>query len=450
MAACPRQLRSASVRLSVALGVVLAGLFAIPPAAAVPPAPRVVNVSGNGAWTWFQDPRVISYSGRTFVGTVTNAGAVVVRTLSHRTGRSSAATVAPAGSIGGWDDHSAPSMVITPAEQLVVFWSGHNSVDVRYRLSGRHLDLTSWTPVRHLTGSGLEFLGRRYHDGPCYTHVVYRPQDRRYYVFLRGGPHRDFYLTTSTDLLHWTRGFVVIHNDLYMLRGAPRPYTKVVADAAGRIHFAVAESNPSGAAAAVGRAGLHHLYLQGGLTGSFRHSDGSLIRSVTGVHKRPLLPRDGTTVHDDEGSDGGMARLWDVAVGDDGRPAVVYTVGRSFRWARWDPAAKAWQTSHVASSSHSSAWGIALGELKTSLVYYVSESGSVVRAASTDGATWQATTLSGTTAARRPATPAFVGYPTVGMPTPRVSSPVEVLWMQGPYTGFNHFGTWIKAYGRIG
>ena len=113
-------LPSCSVRAWVAAAVarVRAGAAAAPAAAAVHPI-------GDGAWSWFGDPRAVTHTGahtRTYVGWVDQEGDIKVSSYDHATGQRVTAVLQAR---LNQDDHANPSIQVRPDGRLVVYYSRH-------------------------------------------------------------------------------------------------------------------------------------------------------------------------------------------------------------------------------------------------------------------------------------------------------------------------------------
>jgi len=121
---------------------------------------NLVVVAPNGAWSWFQDERVLvdTAASTIFLGSVAHGngvggaarnGDVDVSSLHLQTGERRHATlknrlIAPNNQ---GDDHMAPALWQRPDGRLVAMYAGHNNdFQSRYRLSRRSGDVTDWGP----------------------------------------------------------------------------------------------------------------------------------------------------------------------------------------------------------------------------------------------------------------------------------------------------------------
>ncbi len=123
----------------------LAGCDPAPP----PPRPaeQYPQLSSDGAWCWFGDPRGVRYQGdhdRIYTGWVDSEGSIVVGSLDLESGEQVQRTLHPA---FNRDDHANPSLMILPDGTIVVFYTSHGadvSEAMYYRVSERPEDVTAW------------------------------------------------------------------------------------------------------------------------------------------------------------------------------------------------------------------------------------------------------------------------------------------------------------------
>jgi BNR repeat-containing family member len=121
----------AALVLAGALGAAGAASAAVPPI-------------GDGAWSWFGDPRAVTHTGahtRTYTGWVDRDGDIIVSSFDHATRERVTAVLAAR---LNRDDHANPSIQVRPDGRLVVFYSRHVGPAMHYRVSSRPEDVTSW------------------------------------------------------------------------------------------------------------------------------------------------------------------------------------------------------------------------------------------------------------------------------------------------------------------
>ena len=80
------------------------------------PAVAAERPIGDGAWSWFGDPRAVTHDGRTYVGWVDHEGDVKVSSYDHATGERVTAVLQAR---LNQDDHANPSLHVRPDGRLV-------------------------------------------------------------------------------------------------------------------------------------------------------------------------------------------------------------------------------------------------------------------------------------------------------------------------------------------
>ena len=269
---------------------------------------------GTGAWSWFADPRAVYGNGRTYAGWVSPEGDQVVgswtpsvrtRTVLFRDSKV--------------DDHDAPALAVLADGRVMAFSSTHNGRQMRWRLSARAADVSSWSPLRIMN---TNTPGRR---GYTYPNPVRLPgEGNRLYLFWRGGDWSPAFSTFRPD------GSWAPARRLLKPRVAGdkvRPYVKY-ASRGDTIAFAFTDGHPRNE-----RRNSVHVALY--RHGRFYRANGKRI----GTLGRPLDPRRADLVY---AAGNGRPKAWlhDVAINARGNPVVVYATfprkrSHRYRYAVW-------------------------------------------------------------------------------------------------------------------
>ena len=267
----------------------------------------------QGSWSWFGDPRAVQVGDATFVGWIDWSGRVTVGELDRRSGATHAVVLARV----YHDDHSDPSILVEPDGRLTVFWSGHNGAHMYYRTTLSAGDISAWTAVQTLQQS------IRGPDGFTYPNPVLVPAEAdRLYLFWRGADwSADF--ATRTPAGRWSSARELIRSP------GQRPYVKVASNGSNLIGLAFTNGHPRDVLTSVYYAAYRH--------GSLWRAGG---RWITRVDWAPINPRQADLVYDATKTHA-PAWVWDVAIGRDGRPVIVYATfpprGQHVYWyARFD------------------------------------------------------------------------------------------------------------------
>lgn len=231
--------RMSGVCMFAALAWCLTGLPAL---AENEVAGELILFNDNGAWSWFQDPRVI---------VDTNANKILVSSVADISGTGGAArngqvdvvqydlatktTTSPfvLGTPGA-DDHNVASFYIRSDGRYVAAWSRHNADSLtRFRVSTNPGDATAWNAETTLNNGA----------GTTYENLHYLPGDDggngRLYNFTRSINFDPTIQVSSDEGLTW-QGTTKL---LTQGTGSDRPYLRYASDGQ-KIHFIATEEHP--------------------------------------------------------------------------------------------------------------------------------------------------------------------------------------------------------------
>lgn len=303
---------------------VLAAVLALGLAA---PAGAAVKL-GEGNWTYFTDPRVVTRAGAVYTGWISTGGRVTVTKYDPATRRRQSKVVGAT----GVDDHNNPALHMRPDGRLMVFFSPHSGryepkdrvSRMYYRVATRPHSVAAWGPTHHVPTNARGRLGY------TYPNPIALPGGRLWLSW-RGGGWLPTYSIYKDG--RWSRAREIVRGP-----DGQRPYAKYAAGRGGTVHIAFTEAHPERR-----RTRVHYLRYRAGR--GFYRADGSLAGTRT-----PLASSRADLVHpyDDK-----LGRPWVMDVADDGRgrPVIVYAVGywrshQYFWYARWT--GKRWLRAQIA------------------------------------------------------------------------------------------------------
>ncbi len=282
----------------------------------------------KGAWTWFNDPRAIALpGGQVVVGAATGSGAVLAySTVDGGQNWSMYPILETTGS--GPDDHDNPAFLRRSDGHILVFQTRHNGSEYSLSISDDPDDLSSLTRV----GLRSQIGGSRYSYANPFQ--LTGEAGSPIYNFYREGssPSWSTYFTKSLDGgITWAPGTRLLDGDA----GSGRPYFKAAQNGDDRIDFAVTDGHPD----TVTTNGIRHFYYEAG--GWFDSSGASI--GTPPFHTSADL----TTVYDGSAV---RAWVWDIQIGADGHPRIVFatfpsTTDHRYHYARWT--GDAWVTSEI-------------------------------------------------------------------------------------------------------
>jgi hypothetical protein len=392
------------------------------------------ELTGDGAWSWFGDPRAVTFEGkrlRTYVGWVDSDGDIEVAAYDHKTGKVETTTLHDKLQC---DDHASPAILIRPDGRILVFYSAHRGRWMMCRASARSEDISEW---RKETAPGPHASDVRGYTYPNAAELA--GEGGRLYLFWRGPSYRPGFTVSDDGGRTWSAETILVDN------GDQRPYAKYESDGVATIHIAFTDANPEEGPS----TGVYYACYR---DGALWRADGSRIKDTTDL---PLLPSEADRVYD-PASLGAAAWIWDIAIDRSGNPVIVYAVFKTltdhrYRYARWNGTtwedhevtpAGSWFPKGAESFKQFSPYysgGIALDHQDPSVVYLSRPTNGVFeieRWATTDvGATWETEAVTAGSA-RDNVRPC--------VPRGRAAGGPELLWMNGTYVSYVDFWTSLR------
>jgi BNR repeat-containing family member len=406
-------------RLGLAL-VCLVSLFSLLNAAA---AQSKLVVWGHGAWSWFGDPRAVyvqSPQPITFVGWIGWNGDITIGEYDPRFGLMRSHVVGHE----YHDDHSVPSILVEPDNQLTLFWSGHNGSKMYYRTSAGPEEIASWGPLEHVSSSIPGVNGFTYPNP-----MTLSDENDRLYLFWRSANYSQAY-ETRTSSGKWSQARELISQP------GQRPYVKYATNGTNTIAMAFTNGHP--------RNVLTSIYFAEYRDGWLRGADGRPIKRLgTG----PILPDQGDVVYNAR-SNGVHAWVWDVALDPAGRPVIVYATfpsnnNHAYWYAQWTGTrwvshllTRAGGSISPTSIEYEYSGGIALNHSDPGIVYL-----SRQMKGGWDLERW-VTKNGGRTFSHSVVVPAD-NLQNVRPVVPRGGGPIQVLFLRGEYNTYTTYRTSI-------
>ena len=395
------------------------------------PAAAASHPVGDGAWSWFGDPRAVTHDGRTYVGWVDQEGDIKVSSYDHATGERVTAVLH---SRLQQDDHANPSIQVRPDGRLVVYYSAHVGPAMHYRVSAQPEDVTAWDPPQAVDENTPGNFGY------TYPNPIRLEDEGRTYLFWRGGNYNPTFSFQDDGETTWSSPARTL-----ITNPGSRPYVKYDASGGDTIHVAYTNLHPGEQANIARDSNIYYARVQGG---DIERVGGQQIGSLDD----PITPAEGDLVWDQAAP----AWIHDVAADASGNPVLVFAsfptvTDHRYHYARWT--GSAWQVNEITAAGGSFAeesgrsprysGGITLDHEDPTRVYLSRQIGAgawqvETRTTANGGASWSApTVVSGGGKNVRPVSPR--GMAATG-------GDQSVLWMNGPYFNYEEYGTAINAF----
>jgi PKD repeat protein len=378
---------------------------------------------GDGAWSWFGDPRAITHDGRTYVGWVDQEGDVKVSSYDHATGERVTAVLQAR---LNQDDHANPSLQVRPDGRLVVYYSRHVGPSMHYRVSSQPEDVRSWGAPQTVPTNTPGIRGY------TYPNPIRLEDEGATYLFWRGGNYNPTFSIQLDGESSWSPARTLI------TMPGERPYVKYDSSGGDTIHVAYTNAHPT-------EFGNVNIYYARVRAGKIERVGGQQIGSLDD----PITPAEGDLVYD------GTEQAWvhDVAADSAGNPVIVFAsfpsaTDHRYHYARWT--GLSWDVHQITPAGGSFredggspdySGGITLDHEDPSRVYLSRQVAAGAWQVETwttpdGGASWSSQALTAGGKNVRPVSPR--GMAAFG-------GDMSVIWMNGAYPSYVTYDTEIHA-----
>lgn len=277
------------------------------------PSENYTNLTFNGAWCWFSDPRAIYYEGihkRTYSGWVDNYGNVYVGYYDHETNLSDVHLIFE--NIG-IDDHNSPSLTFDSNGRLYVFFNKHSVTDAPlYFLRAKVSEsISTWEPVKHLrlNTHDEDFDGI---NNYTYTNPIFlSSENERLFLFWRGTNNQPCFAYSDDYGNTWSDGKIFFYTENNR-ENIQRPYLKVFSKGDHTIHFTLTDGHPKNI-----KNNIYYFYYK---DNAFYKANGKKIKNIT---EGPVYPEEVDVVYS-ASSNNTNAWNWDIAENKEGNPVITF------------------------------------------------------------------------------------------------------------------------------
>lgn len=263
------------------------------------------SVTDDGAWTWYNDERVILYGNVFYASYVKSDGKTALTAFGLDVMPSCHARKELI--LSTWaqkDDHNCGAFLPLKDGRLLVNYGTHCKTKSFYQ---RKLTLSRFNEAKMSDEQSFEEVetprGLTYQN----LHRV-EAENGRIYNFFRGNNFNPHFVTSDDEAETWSEPVQLIR----VGEGSQRPYIKYSSNGKDRIDLLYTDGHPRGCK----QNNVYHMYYK---DGAFRTSDGTVIRTMAELQGNPMKPQDGTLVFDGSTSSG-RGWVWDLEYDQNGQP----------------------------------------------------------------------------------------------------------------------------------
>ena len=319
--------------------------------------PRLVTT--DGAWTWYNDERVIFNSNIFYASYVKRDGRSAITSFGTENAASSYAQNEKI--LSTWkmnDDHNNASILALDANNLVATYATHGKSMSFYQRMIKAPRFGEYS-----LGEEQEIEVVNTPKGVTYQNLhQLKSENGRIYNFFRGNNFNPNFVYSDDKCKTWSKPQLFIAAGTNSNR---RPYVKYISNGENRIDILYTDGHPRN----VKNNSVYHMYYQ---KGKFYTSSGKLIKTMKELLDSPMRPEDGTLIFDGNGE---MGRGWvyDLEYDSLGRPHAAFIsspsgdIGSDMRyWSatfngkKWDVSQIAYAGSNLYPAEQHYAGGIAL------------------------------------------------------------------------------------------
>lgn len=398
----------------------------------------ITDVTSDGTWCWFSDPRAFVDDDKVVAGWVTSKGSVCVGSYDLESGTTARFTLAANYEP---DDHDYPAFLRTADGRYTAFFSKHSHGPYNeYRTTVNPGDISAWS---RRTSLGTNVGGSK---GAAYSNPYLIPgQTDKAYLFWRGANFNPTFSTgtynPTTATWKWSTARTLITN-----RGQ-RPYVKYESNEVDRVCFAFTDGHPDSV-----RNNIYFAAIGNDSEGkpAYFRADGTKIKNLSAG---ALRPSEAEKVFNKTATGGPQDNswIWDVAYDPQGRPVIAYSVfvnnitkKAAYHWARWT--GSAWEDHTLVPDAGGSiaapnagqpyySGGIALDHTNPGIVYCSRKVGAHWELeqwkTTDDGANWSSLKIT-TNSTQNNIRPV--------VPLDRPSDKEMVMWLSGKYFDYANPG----------
>lgn len=273
----------------------------------------IKELTSNGAWCWFSDPRAIyTDKGNTVItGWVKDDGSVEASSLNLTSNEIKCHILYDQLQ---YDDHNNPAFAVLPDNNILTMYTWHSTKKgVVYNITSKPLDISSFGKAVVFKPKTEQLLK----DFPRETYTYANPyvlkkENNRIYSFGRWIGFKPNMVASDDNGKTWHTPRVIISPDKFDPNN--RPYVKYFSDGKSKVHMIYTDGHPRNEPT----NSVYYCYYE---KGAFWRVDGSKICSVDDL---PFETKDASLVYKPS-ENSGLAWIADIAIDKKGQPVLLYS-----------------------------------------------------------------------------------------------------------------------------
>jgi hypothetical protein len=275
--------------------------------------PRSYNVTSDGTWCWFSDPRAIylpNYHGNIILGYVTEDGSVASLLYNPKSGFMQQSLLNPKLEI---DDHDNPAFLQTNDSTVLAFYTKHINSNLYMHSANLKNGIINWSDVKTINPNGKADLARFGDNNYTYANpCMLSGENNRIYLFGRWIGYKPNITWSDDGGTTWAESRVIISSQPF--NPEQRPYVKYYSDGKDKIHIIFTDGHPRDEE-------TNSVYYVCYSHGAFYRANGEKICTIDQL---PFDPKEATLVYDAKRT---RERAWifDIVADSSGNPYIAYT-----------------------------------------------------------------------------------------------------------------------------
>lgn len=273
----------------------------------------IYELTSNGAWCWFSDPRAIYANNEDMIitGWVKDDGSVEAASLDLISNEVKTNVLFPQLQ---YDDHNNPAFVLLPDNNVLAMYTWHSTKKgVVYNITTNGSDVSSFGKAVVFKPKTDQLL----EDFPRETYTYANPyslkkEHNRIYSFGRWIGFKPNMVASDDNGKTWHTPRVIISPEKF--DPGNRPYVKYFSDGKSKVHMVYTDGHPRNEPT----NSVYYCYYE---NGAFWKADRSKICSV---EELPFEPKDASLVYKPT-NNSGLSWIADIVVDKKDQPIILYT-----------------------------------------------------------------------------------------------------------------------------